>query len=137
MNWPLMGLLLVLLLAIWLYIRSRQLTKSDEESPTTPMSQANTAYHAVSIKFPSNACNAAREMAGRRFLSTAAPKLPLAGCEVLDCSCRFVHHKDRRAGKDRRSPFGPSGFGSSTGKYEQELRKGKDRRASQDDDDLF
>jgi len=134
MDWPLMALLLVLLLAVWLFVRSRQANESTEKSPANQSSKANTAYHAVSIKFSSNACNAAREMEGRRFLSTAAPKLPLAGCQVLDCNCRFVHHKDRRTGKDRRSPFGPSGFGGGTGKYEQELRKGKDRRADPDDD---
>jgi len=134
MDWPLMALLLVLLLAVWLFVRSRQANESTEKSPANQSSKANTAYHAVSIKFSSNACNAAREMEGRRFLSTAAPKLPLAGCQVLDCNCRFVHHKDRRTGKDRRSPFGPSGFGGGTGKYEQEMREGKDRRADPDDD---
>ena len=137
MNLPLMALLLVLLLAIWLFIRSRRPAESKDEQPAARSSQPNTAYHAVSIKFPSNACNAAKDMEGRRFLSSAAPKLPLAGCPNLDCSCRFVHHKDRRAGKERRSPFGPSGLGGGTGKYEQELREGKDRRVSQDDDDLI
>jgi len=137
MNLPLMALLLVLLLAIWLFIRSRQSSESKDEQPVARSSQANNAYHAVSIKFPSGACNAAKDMAGRRFLSATAPKLPLAGCPNLDCSCRFVHHRDRRAGKDRRSPFGPSGLGSGTGSYERELRKGKDRRVSKDDDDLY
>ena len=137
MNLPLMALLLVLLLAIWLFIRSRRSADLKDEQATTRSGHENTAYHAVSIKFSSNACNAAKDMEGRRFLSTAAPKLPLAGCQVLDCSCRFVHHKDRRAGKDRRSPFGPSGIGGGTGNYEQELRKGKDRRVSDDDNDLL
>jgi hypothetical protein len=73
----------------------------------------------------------------RRFLSSAAPKLPLPDCEVLDCSCRFVHHKDRRTGKDRRSPFGPSGFGGGTGNYEAEQRQGRDRRASEEDEEFF
>ena len=75
-------------------------------------------------------------MEGRRFLSTAAPLLPLPECEVLDCKCRFVHHKDRRASKDRRSPFGPSGFGGATGKHQQEQRHSTDRRTS-DDEDFF
>jgi hypothetical protein len=134
MNWPLTSLLLVLLLAVWFFVRSRQSSGPAEELPATEARKASTAYHAVSIKFSSNACNAAREMEGRRFLSTAAPKLPLAGCQVLECKCRFVHHKDRRSGKDRRSPFAPSGFGGGTGKYAQEKRKGKDRRSSHDDD---
>lgn len=74
-------------------------------------------------------------MAERRFLSTAAPKLPLAECNVLECKCRFVHHKDRRASKDRRTPFGPSAFGGSTGRYEIDQRNRPDRR--QDDEDIF
>jgi hypothetical protein len=37
-------------------------------------------------------------MSGKRFLSGAAPKIPLPGCDVLDCKCRFIHHKDRREG---------------------------------------
>jgi len=136
MNLPLVALLFVLLLAIWLFVRSRQSSDSKDEQPTTRSSQANTAYHAVSIRFSSNACSAARDMEGRRFLSAAAPKLPLAGCEVLDCNCRFAHHKDRRAGKDRRSPYSPSGFGGGAGSDEEELRGGKDRRR-RDDDDRF
>jgi hypothetical protein len=133
MNTALMALLLVLLLAIWLFIRHRRATSSAQPGPAVPASSSNTAYHAVSIKFSSNACKSARDLEGRRFLATAAPRLPLPECEVLECTCRFVHHKDRRAIKDRRSPFGPSGFGGSTGRYEQELRDGKDRRASDDD----
>lgn len=134
MNWPLTGLLIILLLAVWLFVRSRRATRSVVQPRKTDTREANTTYHAVSIKFSSSACDAAKEMEGRRFLSTAAPRLPLAGCQALNCNCRFVHHKDRRSGQDRRSPFAPSGFGGGTGKYQQEKRKGKDRRASRDDD---
>ncbi len=91
----------------------------------------------MSIKVTGTACEAAREMTGRRFLSAAAPKLPLPDCDVLDCNCRFVHHKDRRSGKDRRSPFSPAGFGGGTGKFQQDQRGGKDRRKSSDDEDDF
>ena len=131
-----MALLLVLLLLIWLFIRRRNTESTDKPKPSQQVSSQNTAYHAVSIKFSSNACQAAKDMEGRRFLSSAAPRLPLPECQVLDCSCRFVHHKDRRAGKDRRSPFAASGYGGGTGKYEKESRQGKDRRHS-DDEDLY
>jgi len=131
-----MALLLVLLLLIWLFIRRRANKNLEPNRPTQQTSGQKTAYHAVSIKFSSNACQAAKDMEGRRFLSTAAPRLPLPECQVLDCSCRFVHHKDRRAGKDRRSPFAASGYGGGTGKYEKESRQGKDRRHS-DDEDLY
>lgn len=134
MNVPVMALLLILLLLVWLFIRRRQAAKSGVPKPVSHSSSSKTAYHAVSIKFSGNACNAARELEGRRFLSSAAPKMPLAECDVLECSCRFVHHDDRRAHKDRRSPFGPSGFGSATGSYKQEQRNGRDRRRERDED---
>jgi hypothetical protein len=136
MSTPVIILLLGLLVAVWVLIRIRRQSVVDQAAPKRPTSAANSAYHAVSIKLTPSACKAARDMAGRRFLSTAAPKLPLPDCDVLDCNCRFVHHKDRRSGKDRRSPFGPSGFGSGTGNYETEQRKGQDRRQRNDDDYL-
>lgn len=139
MNLTLMTLILVALLAVWLLLRRRSAHKSTNSKSaghTVRAGGATAAFHAVSIRFSGNACDAARELDGRRFLSSAAPKLPLAECDVLECNCRFVHHTDRRAGKDRRGPFGPSGFGTATGSFKAEQRKGKDRRA-RSDNDLF
>lgn len=130
-----LALILVLLLLIWLFIRRRAANKAKSTPPPRTKSK-NSAYHAVSIKFSGNACEAAREMEGRRFLSSAAPRIPLPDCDVLNCTCRFAHYQDRRARQDRRSPFGPGGIGGSTGKYQQEQREGKDRRKS-DDEDFF
>ena len=136
MDLPLLALLAVLLLAIWLFIRVRREADDDKPAPVSRSNPKNAAFHAVSIKMSGQACKAAQAMSGRRFLSTAAPKLPLPECDVLDCNCRFVHHKDRRTGKDRRSPFGPSGFGGATGRHEAEQRQGPDRRQS-DDEEYF
>jgi len=135
-NLTLLALILLLLVAIWVLIRIRNSSSTDQPKTTVQAQKGDTVYHAVSMKISGRACKAAEEMTGRRFLSTAAPKLPLPDCDVLDCSCRFVHHKDRRAGKDRRSPFAPSGIAGGTGKFEAELRKGSDRRAS-DEEDYF
>ena len=134
MDLPVTALLLVLLLLLWLYVRRRQSNVATKTEAPAGVSQKSTAYHAVSLKFASNACQAARDMEGRRFLSSAAPRLPLADCDVLECNCRFVHHKDRRTGNERRSPFAPSGFVGGTGSFEQEQRKGRDRRSGDDDD---
>ena len=134
MDLKLLTLLLILLIAIWVLIRIRKSSGTDKTKTTVKADKGNAVYHAVSIKLSGHTCKAAEEMTGRRFLSTAAPKLPLPGCDVLDCNCRFVHHKDRRAGKDRRSPFGPSGYAGGTGRFEAEQRKGEDRRASDDED---
>jgi hypothetical protein len=60
-------------------------------------------YRGVSIRFSSNACDAAKRLADRRFLATEAPPLPLPECRATHCSCRYVYHADRRSGEDRRS----------------------------------
>lgn len=129
MNLVTMLLIAALLIAIWWLIRKRR----EEIVVEPPKSQlrsrtSNTQFHAVSIKYSGKACAAAMEMTGRRFLATAAPKLPLPDCDVLECSCRFAHHEDRRTHKDRRSPFGPGGAGGATGSFNSEQRDGSDRR---------
>lgn len=124
-----MFLILALLVSIWWLIKKRR--EDAQEAPASAVVQpksSNTQFHAVSIRLSGHSCKAAKEMSGRRFLATAAPKLPLPNCDVLDCNCRFAHHDDRRANKDRRSPFGPGGTAGSTGAYTSEQRSGTDRR---------
>ncbi len=126
----------IVLLVLWLFVRNRGQSK-ETSAPEKPKATEATAYHAVSIKFDSNACEAAKKMSGRRFLSTAAPRLPLPDCNALECRCRFAHHKDRRAAKDRRSPFGAAGYAGGTGSYEKERRESRDRRKEADLDDFY
>ena len=111
--------------------------KKTERRSSTTSSADDTAFHAVSIKFPPKACAAAREMDGKRFLSSDAPHIPLPGCDIVDCQCRFVHFKDRRARVDRRSVFTASGLSATTGKFEQERRHSDERRAEDEDEDYF
>lgn len=59
-------------------------------------------FHAVSIEPGMRACAEARSHEGQRYLSAAAPMLPLRGCTQATCQCRYVHHKDRRNPTDRR-----------------------------------
>ena len=135
MQTTLLGLA-VLLLVAWLFVRQRG--KSEEkQQPCSLTDTGNTAYHAVSIKFDTNACDAAKEMEGRRFLSSAAPRLPLPECNGLECRCHFIHHKDRRLRRDRRSPFGAAGFvGGGTGSFEKERRERSERRKDADLDEF-
>ena len=140
----LLGVLLVLLLGIWLFVRRNESKKKPRTERTvadirSAVASRSTPYHAVSIKLTGNACNAAKAMAGRRFLSGAAPRLPLPDCTMLECKCRFVHHADRRAGADRRSRFqGGIGLTGNSGAYEKERRERDDRRQGDDaDDDIF
>lgn len=137
MNLTVLALLAVALLAIWLSIRLRRGSRDNEPAPPPAAETTGSQFHAVSLKVGGTACDAAKAMTGRRFLSAAAPRLPLPNCDVLECNCRFVHHKDRRSGKDRRSPFSPAGYGSGTGRYESEQREGKERRRTKSDEDYL
>ena len=121
------------LLFIWLLLRRRG-NATQRPSPPTPRRKEDTTYHAVSIKFSEGACAAAKAMSGRRFLANAAPRLPLPECDVATCACRFAHHKDRRAGRDRRSPFAAGNLTGATGRHEKERRERSDRRKDADAD---
>jgi hypothetical protein len=64
---------------------------------------AGNPFHAVSIQAAQESCLAAESISQQRFLSDDAPGLPLAECSAVECSCRYVHHADRRSGaRDRR-----------------------------------
>jgi hypothetical protein len=123
------------LLLIWFFLRQRNQAK-DEPSTAGAKRADHAAYHAVSIQFDANACDAAKAMAGRRFLSSAAPRLPLAECKALECRCRFAHHKDRRSGQDRRSPFSAAKYSDGTGSFKKERRERLDRRKDADRDEF-
>lgn len=60
-------------------------------------------HHAVSIAPGNGCCQAAHQMTGRRFLSAEAPQVPLPGCSAKSCTCRYVHHEDRRSKPVRRN----------------------------------
>ena len=122
-------LLLVLgLLVAWLFYRQgleRPATRQDRRIGSM---RDSGEYHAVSIKPGAYACTEANEISGQRFLAADAPEIPLPGCTSSRCECRFVHHTDRRTGKDRRSPFTSGGIAAATGKFAEERRHGGERR---------
>ena len=64
------------------------------------------AFHAVTIVSGRHACTAARTLAGKRFLSSEAPILPLKDCNSEECECRYEHHEDRRIGPRRARELG-------------------------------
>ncbi|MGH9644070.1 MAG: hypothetical protein ACRD3Q_16810 [Terriglobales bacterium] len=58
-------------------------------------------YHSVSVIPAADACEAARDLRGRRFLSHEAPQLPLRDCPHKGCRCHYKHHDDRRKKRRR------------------------------------
>jgi len=60
------------------------------------------SWAAVSIVCSSASCAAARALKGKRYLSAAAPRLPLADCTSPgSCPCAYRKFADRRAGPRR------------------------------------
>lgn len=127
-------LLVVGLLIAWYFYR-QGLDKPEErkERRLSPALRNSSKYHAVSVKPGAYACSAANNIAGERFLASQAPSLPLPDCDASECECHFVHHNDRRTGKDRRSPFTSGGIAAATGTFAGERRKGDDRRDDSED----
>ena len=127
-------LLVVGLLIAWYFYR-QGLDKPEErkERRISPALKNSSRFHAVSVKPGTYACSAANNIAGQRFLASQAPSLPLPDCDADTCECHFVHHNDRRTGKDRRSPFTSGGIAAATGTFSGERRKGDDRRDESED----
>jgi hypothetical protein len=88
-------------------------------------------WHAVEVRSSLMACPACRALAGRRFLSTEAPVLPVPGCRhPLECHAVYVHHDDRRAGPRREAELpGTRRIGQSR-EGAAERRIGRGRRSA-------
>ena len=129
---------LVVVALLYFMMRGRQAAPASRSAtaprptPATPAAGLSdtAAFHAVSIKYLTSSCDAAKAMDGKRFLSSAAPRLPLLDCDAETCRCKFVHHKDRRSSEDRRNPFQGPLATSATGIHKIEQRQGGDRRAN-------
>lgn len=129
-------LFVALVLAIvWLILRLMRAEPKPPNLSAPQLKDVTSRYHAVSLKYSSSACDAAKALTGRRFLSEAAPRLPLPECDALECRCQFAHHDDRRSGKERRSPFAPAST-SATGAHRIDRRQRKDRRKNADLDNF-
>lgn len=114
-------------LLIWIYLRLNQ-GRAKSSSAAHRLPEAGGQFHAVSIRFSENACAAVRSRAGERYLASEPPELPLKDCDAPNCECYFAHHKDRRSGHDRRSPYDPAIGSSGTGVHEIERRQSGGRR---------
>lgn len=80
--------------------------KPSTHSKTTaaPAGVNKSQYRGVEIVADRNGCcEAARELAGQRFLSDQVPMLPLGGCSADNCRCTYQLYDDRRTDKRRTS----------------------------------
>lgn len=87
------------------------------------------SYEAVSVRPCLEACRAAWDQQKVRYLAAEAPELPLSGCDVDKCVCRYVHHEDRRGTEERRDEVGQfAGINPRSGKKERRSDGDRDRR---------
>ena len=85
------------------------------------------SFHAVEIRAKNDACQAAQDTNGERYLSAEAPPLPLSQCDRPDrCQCRYRHYEDRRNDSRRGAE---SGLAAQHDAERVEQRNLKGRRA--------
>ncbi len=126
----------ILILLILLFRRTQATTSKRPPRPSRlGKVKPDPQFHAVSLAHAGHACEAAMAIEGKRFLSTAAPRIPLPDCNVPTCKCHFVHHKDRREASDRRKQYRKTNIGE-TGILQKERRHRGDRR-NNDPDEFF
>ncbi len=64
-------------------------------------------FQAVAISSGLNGCcSEAKALNGKRFLIRSAPVLPLKGCSLSECQCRYIKYEDRRQEPRRDSEYG-------------------------------
>lgn len=88
----LIGIVVIALAIAYVILRKR---KSDSnvrpDESQEPASKPDSTFHAVSLKFSTSACQAAKDMGGRRFLSGVAPRIPLPDCDANECRCKCLY----------------------------------------------
>jgi hypothetical protein len=89
-------------------LEQRQERRRDSASRPYPGQERrrDSPYHAVCVTAGHPSCEAAKQLGTLRFLAGQAPSLPLAGCDMRPCECRYSHYSDRRTGLDRRVAIG-------------------------------
>jgi hypothetical protein len=74
-----------------------KVTANQGETPKHP-------FRGVEVILNKNGCcEAAKAIAGQRFLTDQVPMLPLSGCDVAECRCTYLHFNDRRTDYRRAS----------------------------------
>ena len=91
------------------------------------ISRERSRYRSVSVVCESGACDAAKSIAQKRFLSSEVPLFPLADCTSSTCSCKYIRHDDRRnPGGDRRVLVALSTeHFEQTGRYNRRIERGR------------
>ncbi|MGI9246696.1 MAG: hypothetical protein ACR2I8_08365 [Steroidobacteraceae bacterium] len=85
---------------------ARSAVKPSKTARPAHVAKASTPYRSVSVIGGAGCCQAAKDIKGRKIVSSAMPTLPLPGCDRAKCTCRFQHHEDRREDPRRLEDLG-------------------------------
>lgn len=129
-------ILLLVFAAILVWYLARRFPRLEQSSTGEYTGRtALNPFSAVSV-YPSRAgCQAVAAIKDKRFLSSEAPELPLAGCDADTCYCIYRHHPDRRTGNgERREPASEEVY--AFGEGDKDRRMGLGRREIDNNSDL-
>lgn len=131
------GLIVVLIALGVMAVRNKATTnKRPQKEDRRKLAKTGSQFHAVSIQFADNACEAAKALEGQRILASEVPQVPLPECKAPQCKCRFRHHQDRRHSEDRRGSI-PQDMLGTTGGYSGKERRFRERRSDDEPEDFF
>lgn len=99
--------------------RLKRLLESSEVALAKP------SYRCVKIEAGQSACQHVQALVTKPILVDDAPRLPLLGCNVAQCDCKFIRYDDRRSGEDRRTN---SAEAAANAKIYADKRIRRDRR---------
>lgn len=99
--------------------RLKRLLESSEVALAKP------SYRCVKIEAGQSACQHVQVLVAKPILVDDAPRLPLLGCNVAQCDCKFIRYDDRRSGEDRRTN---SAEAAANAKIYADKRIRRDRR---------
>jgi hypothetical protein len=90
-----------------------------------PVNNIGNPFRAVSIKAGTGPCAAVKALQDERFLIGTVPHIPLADCGSKSCTCKYVHHEDRRLPDDeRRAPAAlTTNLYAATGRADRRARE--------------
>ena len=79
-------------------LKNRKINKINRKTSENP---ANNQFRCVIIVPGLIACKLAQSMRDKAVLMNEAPVLPLSGCDMGKCACKYTRHLDRRMNNRR------------------------------------
>lgn len=121
---------LAVALVLWYYLRRPAETRAPGEVRRRQrVHKGHGRWHGVGVFYPVDdlPCEAAMNIAGKRYLAADAPIIPLSACNAASCHCYYRHYGDRRQGDRRAGHVLHEGVMQNLG-LTDERRLGIDRR---------